>query len=292
MSLIGEPKISVVIVTWNIRPILERCLRSVDQFADAPFEVLVIDNDSKDDTREFLKTYRMQNPLLTRYEVILNEANLGYSTAVNKGLAKATGEYVLCLNPDTRLLGPTFSKMLEVANRLPDAGAVGFRILNPSGKTQWSISRLPSFAFQLKSRLGLNKQKFDYDHPAEVEQINASVALIPKKVLDQVGLWDPKYFLWFEENDFCVRAKRAGFKIYYSPEVQVMHESQAGIKTIPFWKRQLIWEKSMFRYFRKHHGFFQAMIIVLLDVPAMMIGLVIQKFKTSNPKKQDPNNKQ
>lgn len=272
------PKISIVVVTWNIRPILERCLESINQFADVPFELFIIDNDSKDDTREFLKNYKPSNSLLTHYEVILNDANLGYSSAVDKGLAKSIGEYVLCLNPDTRLLGPTFGKMIEVAARLPDAGVVGFRILNPSGKTQWSISRLPSFSFQLKCRLGLWKSKVDYDVEQEVEQINASVALIPKKVLDKIGLWDPGYFLWFEENDFCIRAKKAGFKIYYSPEVQVVHESQAGIKTIPFWKRQIIWEKSMFRYFRKHHGWLHAILIVILDIPAMLIGLGLAKF--------------
>src|SRR3989344_2853289 len=241
------PKLSVVIVTWNIRPILERCLQSIDQFADVPYELFVIDNDSKDDTREFLKTYKPSNSLCTHYEVILSEANLGYSTAADKGLAKVTGEY--------------------------------FRMLNPSGKTQWSISRLPSFSFQLKCRLGLWRSNVDYDREQEVEQINASVALIPKKVLDQVGLWDPGYFLWFEENDFCIRARRAGFKIYYSPEVKVLHESQAGIKTIPFWKRQIIWEKSMFRYFRKHHGLVQAIAIVILDIPAMLVGLLIQKLR-------------
>ena len=163
------PKISIIVVTWNVRTLLERCLNSVDQFADVPFELFVIDNDSKDDTHAFLSSYKPSNSLCTHYEVILSDANLGYSTAADKGLSKVTGEYALLLNPDTKLLGPTFGKMIEVATRLPDAGVVGFRILNPSGKTQWSISRLPSFSFQLKCRLGLWKPKVDYDVEQEVE---------------------------------------------------------------------------------------------------------------------------
>jgi len=274
-----KPLISIVVVTWNIRDILERCLTSIDREADAPFELFVIDNNSQDSTREFLHTWKPQNPLLTRYEAIFNNMNLGYSGALNKGLRLAQGEYALLLNPDTRMLAPTLLKMVEVARRYADLGVLGFKILSPNGKTQRSISRLPTLRRQIESRLGLYKPKFDYDKPAEVEQINASVALIPKKVLDTVGLWDDDFFLWFEENDFCKRARDAGFKIYYSPEISLIHESQAGIKKISLWKRQLIWEKSMFRYFRKHHGLVQAVVVSVLDPFCMLLGMALQRLR-------------
>ncbi len=274
----GTPKISVIIVTWNMRALVERCLESIDQYADQPYELFVVDNNSAEATRAFLKSYQPRNQWLVRYEIIFNDTNVGYSGALNQGLEKMAGQYALLLNPDTKLLEPSFSKMLEVADDLPKAGVVGFKILNPSGKTQWSISKLPTVGSQLKARLGLNRFKFNYDQAAEVEQINIAAALIPKKVFDVVGLWDPGYFLWFEENDFYIRARQAGFKIYYSPAVSVLQESQAGIKTIPFWKRQLIWEKSMFRYFRKHHGWLQAFVVVILDIPFMLIGLLLREL--------------
>lgn len=275
----NNPLISAVVVTWNVLESLENCLRSIDQTADAPFELFVIDNASTDSTKDFLRDYKPQNALLTRYEVIYNEKNLGYSGAANKGMSRAQGEYILLLNPDTKLLEPSFNKMIETACRERDLGVLGFKILSPNGKTQCSISRLPGFRRQIESRLGFWKSKFNYEHKAEVEQINAAVALIPKKVLDSIGLWDDGFFLWFEENDFCKRVRDAGFKIIYSPEVTLMHESQAGIKKISFWRRQLIWEKSMFRYFRKHHGLFSALVISVLDPLCMGIGMAFKKFK-------------
>lgn len=273
--------ISIVIVSWNVKDILERCLQSIDETADLPFELFVIDNNSEDSTKVFLKDYKPNNALMSKHEVIYNDKNLGFSKALNKGLSKARGEYVLILNPDTRMIEPSLQKMVNVASSCKNLGVMGFKILNPNGKLQWSISRLPGLRRQLEARLGLWKPKFDYDKLQETEQINASVALIPKKVLDDVGLWDDGFFIWFEENDFCRRARNKGFKIYYSPEISVIHESQAGIKKIPFWKRQFIWQKSMFRYFRKHHGLAQAIAISILDPIFMIIGTLVHKAKRS-----------
>ncbi len=274
-----KPDLSIIIVTWNVRKSFEQCLNSIDKWVDAPFELFVIDNASGDSTRVFLENFKPQNQFLARYEVIYNNQNYGLSKAANMGMSRAQGEFILLLNPDTKLLGPVFNKMITVAKNRPRLGMLGFKIMNPSGKVQWSISRLPTLVRQIESRLGLWRPNFDYDQPQEVEQINASVALMPKAVLDEIGLWDDGFFIWFEENDFCKRAHNAGYKIYYSPEIQVMHESQAGISKIPMWKRQLIWQKSMFRYFRKHHGLPQAIMVSILDPACMMIGMAFQKIK-------------
>lgn len=273
------PKLSIVIVTWNVRPSLERCLCSIDKHADMPFELFVIDNYSTDDTRLFLEKYEPENRLLTHYRVIYNNRDVGYAKGVNMGLRNIKSEYALLLNPDTQILNPSFGKMFRIIESVENLGMIGFKIIKPGGKLQWSISRLPSVHRQIESRLGLWKPRFDYDKSAEVEQINAAVILIPKKVLDTVGLWDEGFFLWFEENDFCIRARAAGYKIYYSPEVSVLHESQAGISKMPFWERQIIWQRSMFRYFRKHHGLAQAIAISILDPLAMFAGIIMKKIQ-------------
>lgn len=273
------PILSIVIVTWNIKDIFKKCLDSIDKYADLPYELFIIDNNSDDGTKKFLANYKSTNPLITKFEIIYNSRNVGLSRAANRGLERASGEYVLLLNPDTQLLEPSFDKMISVARAILKLGMLGFKIISPSGKIQWSISRLPGLWRQVESRLGLWKPRFDYNKLQETEQINASVALMPKKVLDEVGLWDDGFFIWFEENDFCFRACKAGYKIYYSPEVSVLHESQAGISKIPMWKRQLIWQQSMFRYFRKHHGLFQAVAISVLDPVCMVIGVAIKKIR-------------
>lgn len=274
-----QAKISIVIVTWNIKDIFKKCLSSIDRYADLPYELFVIDNNSEDGTKDLLANYHPTNLLLTKFEVIYNPRNVGLSQAANKGMKRVSGEYVLLLNPDTQFLEPSFSKMISIARAIPKLGMLGFKIISPNGKIQWSISRLPGVWRQVESRLGLWKPHFDYNKFQETEQINASVALMPKKVLDEVGLWDDGFFIWFEENDFCFRARQAGYKIYYSPEVSIMHESQAGISKIPMWKRQLIWEQSMFRYFRKHHGILAAIAACTLDSLCMFVVIGIKKMR-------------
>lgn len=275
----AQPLISVVIVTWNVKEALERCLVSLDRYADARYELFVVDNGSTDATGEFLRQYRPSNQRIAHFEVVTNNRDLGFSTAANMGLRRAQGEYVLLLNPDTQLVAPSFQKMVDLASRHDRLGMLGFQVTNLDGRIQQPIGELPTFGRQLARRLGWYKPKFDFRTAAEVEQINAAAALMPKAVVDKVGLWDEKFFLWFEENDYCKRLRDAGYKIYYTPDVRVLHERQAGIAKMPFWERQGIWERSMFHYFHKHHGLLQAVAIFILDPLCMWIGMSVKRLK-------------
>ncbi len=272
-------KLSIVIVTWNTKQSLERLLVSIEKFADVSCEVFVIDNNSQDSTRQFLSQFQFHNQFVEKFELICNEKNVGYSSAANRGMEKAQGEYVLLLNPDTLLLAPSFVTMIEIAQKLPNLGALGFKIILPSGKIQCSISHLPTLTKIISSRLLHYKPVVDYEREQEVEQINASVTLMPRIVLQTIGLWDGGFFIWFEENDFCIRARRAGFKIYYSPKVSLLHESQTGISQIPLMRRLIIWEQSLFRYYYKHHGICIAIIAGILDPLCMAIGMIYSKIK-------------
>lgn len=275
----ARPLISVVVVTWNVKEALERCLLSLDTHADAPYELYVVDNGSSDTTAEFLRQYRPSNRYVAHFEVITNDRDLGFATAANMGLRRARGEFILLLNPDTQLVEPSFEKMAALARARARLGMLGFQVTNLDGRIQQPIGELPTFWRQLARRLGWYRPKFDFRAPAEVEQINAAAALMPKAVVDRIGLWDEKFFLWFEENDYCKRLRDAGYKIYYTPEVRVLHERQAGISKMPFWERQGIWAKSMFHYFRKHHGLIPAIAISALDPLCMWIGIAVKRIK-------------
>lgn len=275
----ARPLISVVIVTWNVKEALKRCLVSLERYADTPVELFVVDNGSTDATPAFLHEFRPSNSLVTHFEVITNDRDLGFATAANIGLRRATGEYILLLNPDTQLVAPSFQKMAATARSRERLGMLGFQVTNPDGKIQQPIGELPRIGRQLARRLGWYRPKFDFRTAAEVEQINAAAALMPKEVVDEIGLWDEKFFLWFEENDYCKRLRDAGYKIYYTPEVRVLHERQAGIAKMPFWERQGIWTRSMFHYFRKHHGLLQAVAISVLDPLCMWLGIALKRIK-------------
>src|SRR3990167_5949062 len=268
------PEISVVVVTWNVREALRECLSSIDREADAPFELLVIDNGSEDGTSEFLRTFDVSNPHCRRFEIILNPDDLGYSTAANQGIRKSSAPNVLLLNPDTVIRPRTFS------------GVLGVRILNPDGSPQASVSDIPTFRSQLEMRLGLHKsaryyrlirrpmpEKFDYSREAIVPQIKCAVAFITQAALFRAGLWDDGFFLWFEDTDFCKRVSDAGLEVRYTPEVTVYHRSQAGLSKMPFFERQMIWNHSIRRYFRKHHGLVQSVVISILDPLCMFMGM-------------------
>lgn len=274
-----RPLVSIVVVTWNVKEALERCLVSLDTYADAPWELFVVDNGSTDATPTFLREFHPSNPHLGHFEVITNDRDLGFATAANMGLRRATGEYILLLNPDTQLVAPSLQKMAAAARVREKLGMLGFQVTNPDGRIQQPIGELPRIRRQLARRLGRYKPKFDFRSAAEVEQINAAAALMPKAVIEKIGLWDEKFFLWFEENDYCKRLRDAGYKIYYTPEVRVLHERQAGIAQMPFWERQGIWARSMFHYFRKHHGLLQAVAISLLDPLCMWLGMTTKRIK-------------
>lgn len=284
--------ISIVVVTWNVRDALRECLESIDREADVPFELCVIDNGSTDGSPEYVKALDIQNPNCTRFEVILNPDDLGYSPAANQGIRKSSASNVLLLNPDTVITSQTLSNLLRVAARYPKLGVLGVRILNSDGSPQSSVSEIPTLRNQLELRLGLHKSagyhrligrampaKFDYSKEALVPQIKGAVAFITQGALARVGLWDDGFFLWFEDTDFCKRVRDAGLEVRYTPEVTVYHRSQAGLSKMPFWERQRIWNHSIRRYFRKHHGVVQSVAISVLDPLCMFIGMGLKAIR-------------
>lgn len=285
------PEISVVVVTWNVKDALRECLMSINLQADAPFELIVIDNGSADGTPDLLKSLDIANPLCQRFEVILNPDDLGYSTAANQGIRESSAPNVLLLNPDTVITPGTLAALLATAAKYPRLGVLGVRILNSDGTPQSSVSDLPTLRGQLELRLGLHKsagyhrlfrrplpEKFDYTKEAIIPQIKGAVAFITQAALSRVGLWDDGFFLWFEDTDFCQRVRDAGLEVRYTPEVTVYHQSQAGLTKMPFLERQAIWNRSIRRYFRKHHGAIQGAAIGVLDPLCMFIGMGLKKI--------------
>lgn len=285
------PEISIVVVTWNVKDALAECLASIGREGDVPFELIVIDNGSADGTPAFLKSLNVVNPHCRRFEAILNPDDLGYATAANQGIRMASAPNVLLLNPDTVIRPQTLSTLLRVASRQPRLGTLGVRILNADGSPQSSVSEIPTLRSQLELRLGLRKSaayhrlarrpmpaKFDYAREAEVPQVKGAVAFITQAALARVGLWDDGFFLWFEDTDFCKRVREAGLEVRYTPEATVYHRGQAGLSAMPFWERQAIWNRSIRRYFRKHHGLIQSMAIAVLDPLCMFIGMGLKKI--------------
>lgn len=226
-----QTKISIIIVSYKVRDLLEKCLNSIEKYRGGlSLEIFVVDNASGDGTAEMVKKKFPQ------VKLIASDKNLGFARANNLALKQATGEYVLLLNPDTEIFADTLSESLAAFKRHPDCGVLGVHMIYPDGSPQPSVRRLPTVWPILLMLLKLPKifphlksvdrylaSDFDYEKEQEAEQVMGAYMLIPQAVTSKVGLLDERFFVWFEEVDFCRRVRQAGYKVIYTPATKIIH---------------------------------------------------------------------
>ena len=225
--------ISIIIVNYNVRDLLDNCISSIYKAAGEKhkIEIFVVDNNSIDKSADLIKK---KYPGVI---VIENEKNIGFSKANNIAIKKAAGKYILILNPDTVLEESTFDKMISFVNQHSGVGAVTSKLILTNGKLDSACRRsfpVPSVA--IPRMLGLSKlfpkskafgkynlTYLDDDKTYEVDAICGAFMFIPKTVLDKVGYFDEDYFMYGEDLDLCYRINKAGYKIFYYPEVTTIH---------------------------------------------------------------------
>lgn len=264
-------KLSLVIVTWNSAADIEACIDSINFGHE--FEIIVVDNASSDATRDKLRQYH-------HLVVVTNERNFGYARANNQGIKRATGEYVLLLNPDTRIELGALDFMADWLDAHPETGAVAPRLLNPDGTTQASIRSFPTAGTVLWELSGLARLLprsrtfgrwrmawFDYDSAAEVEQPMASCLMLRRTVLGQLRGLDERLPVFYNDVDLSRRMAEAGWKTWYLPDARVFHRRGASTGQV---RPKMIWEshRSMFRYLAKHDrsGLFWLKAVLLLPL--------------------------
>ena len=264
-------KLSVVVVTWNSAADIEACIDSINFGSE--FEVIVVDNASTDATRDKLSRYH-------HLRLVANNSNCGYAHANNQGIKLATGEYVLLLNPDTRIELGALDTLARYLDEHPEASAVAPRLISPDGTTQYSIRSLPTASMLLWELIGLSRlfpnsrrfgrwkmKYFDYDRTGEVEQPMASCLVVRKTVLDQLGGMDEQFPMLYNDVDLSKRMSDAGWKTVYVADARVVHRHGASTKQA---RAKMIPEshRSAFRYLRKHDrsGFFWLKAVVLLPL--------------------------
>lgn len=254
--------LSIIIVSWNVRDLLQKCLESIYKFTrGVTFEIFVIDNASADAVVDMVRSN------FPGVRLTANKTNLGFSAANNQGIKQSSGDYVLLLNPDTELIEDSFTKMINFARTKPDAGIIGPRLLNVDRRVQPSVRRLPEIWDQLWILLKLHRvwPKFPSyqrylgsdirtDASCPVPQVMGACFLIKKIVLDEIGLLDEKFFIWFEEVDFCRRAAAAGFATWFYADTSVIHHYAQSFNQLMSYSKQKMWNRSLTYYFKKHHA--------------------------------------
>lgn len=253
-------ELSIVIVNWNTREYLRSCLASI--FSSTPsvsFEVIVVDNASGDGSAEMVRE------CFKNVELIENDENIGYAEGNNQAIERSGGEYLLLLNPDTEVRFDTIDKLLEFARSHPDAAAVGCRLIGNDGRVQRSCRGFPEPWGVFCEYIGLSRlfpgsrafgsyrmTYFDYECEAEVDQPMASCLLIPRKAIEETGLFDKEYPIFFNEVDWCYRAKKAGWKVYFTPEAEILHHGGASTRQKrPEMKKES--HEALKRFYEKHY---------------------------------------
>lgn len=262
--------LSIVIINWNTSKILEDCLSSLYKNSDVDrYEVIVVDNDSEDDSVNMVKA--------NYPEVILieNNQNMGFAKANNQAFDIVKGEYILLLNSDTLVLGDVIEKSLSFMRSHPEVGAFGCRVLNPDNTMQATCFQFPTLLNLFLKTSGLFKlpwpkffQKEHYGHwdrntEREVDVITGCYFLMPEKVLKETGGFDDTYFFCGEETDLCLRIKKKNWKIMFSPVGEIIHIGNASGRKMNY-KRDLLLTQGLVRYHRKHHGVFAGLLVYIV----------------------------
>lgn len=252
-------ELSVVIVSYNSASKIGACLASLQaQTKGVEYEVIVVDNASRDDT---LAVVAREFPWV---QTIARRRNTGLSGGNNDGVAASTGRYVAVINPDTRFEHDALTVLVTFLRDHPDVGAVGPRLLDDDGALQLSCRRFPGYATALFNRYSLMTRLFpsnpfsreylmtDFDHgrTIDVDWLSGAAIMFPRPAFDGVGGWDAGFFMFNEDVDFCRRLHGAGYRVVYHPQATLYHT--VGVSKHASASLIVQRHRSMWRYYRKH----------------------------------------
>jgi len=263
----NQPDISVVVVSFNTRKLLRECLGTVYAQTGPSYEVIVVDNDSVDGSLAMVQSE------FDSAVAIAAGGNLGFAAANNRAFQVARGKYVVLLNSDAFLSAGALETAFDLMEGSPSIGLAGGRLVSRDGGWQPSARLFPSPLNDFLSLTGLSvrfpRSRFfgradrtwaDPMQAADVDWIPGAFSIIRRDLLEQVGRFDESFFLYYEEVDLCRRIQRAGYRIAYRPELQVVHiggESSRQVKRLSLsssGSQLTLWRmRSALLYYRKHH---------------------------------------
>jgi GT2 family glycosyltransferase len=256
--------LSIVIVNHNVRELLRECLTSLQeslntgsQYIDC--ETIVVDSGSNDGSQAMI---RKNFPYI---QLLDPGANIGFSKGNNLGIAASTSEYVLLLNPDTKIMGNALHMLLAHLAKFPEVGAVGPQLLNADGSVQSSRRRFPTIFTALFESTWLQplaprwvtNHYYVLDRSdsqiQSVDWVTGAALMIRRAVIDQIGGMDEGFFMYSEELDWQKRIRLSGWKIQYVPEARLVHYGGKSSEQVPA-QTHIAFQTSKIRYFRKYHG--------------------------------------
>jgi len=280
--------LSIVIVSWNVRALLQRCLSSLTECSKRnalQCEVIVVDNASADGSPDMVRQH------FPDVVLVASDSNLGFTKGTNMGVAHSSGRYVLLLNPDTEVIGDALQTMVAHMDDHADVGALGPKLLFPDGRVQPSRRRFPTLATALLESTVVqqwfprNRVLYRYyiqdrgdDEEQDVDWVIGACLLIRRQAWEQVGPLDEGFFMYSEELDWCRRLKTAGWRVVYVPEATIVHhEGQSSSQVVP--ARHIYFQSSKVLYFSKHHGVLAGETLRLFLLATYVYQLCLEALK-------------
>ena len=254
--------LSIIIVSWNVKDKLRENLSALFKTrGDFKFEVFVVDNNSADGSAAMVRAE------FSAARLIANSENLGFARANNQAIKQAGGQFILLLNPDMRVGADTLEKVLSWAKDNQQATVIGCHLVDEKGQTIKQVRRFPKFFDQLLITLkiphlipgAVNKyllSDFNYAAAAKVDSIRGAFFLINRENYQKIsGLGKPfldeRYFIWFEEVDFCREVYKLGGEVWYTPAAECLDYVGASFALVKLGQKQKYISESMLKYFQK-----------------------------------------
>lgn len=273
--------VSVIIVNWNTRQLLADCLDSLIKTADRlSLEYIVVDNGSTDGSQVMLAERYPQARLMT------NQENVGFGRANNQGMDVAQGRYALLFNSDALATPGFLQRMVALADANSKIGMVGAHLLNQDGSFQASHTRFPTLWREFLILSGLGRKLYGYYFPShgpeeekgqqKVDYVEGACVLVRLDAYRQAGGFDPAFFMYAEEVDWCFSFQKAGWEIWYDPGAKVIHlggGSSGNRRT----SREADLYQGRVRFFRKHYGNAAANLLKLQIYTFTLVKLVAHR---------------
>jgi GT2 family glycosyltransferase len=259
--------LSIIILNYKSKGLLKQCLKGIN-LLKLPFsyEIIVVDNNSQD------SSVKMMGDYFPGIKIIASPENHGCAAGNNLGLKEAQGNYLMILNPDIAVFEGAIEKMVNFLKDNPKVGLVGPRLINPDGTRQASCFHFPSLFIPVYRRVPLGKISFikkslrhymmldaNTEKNLPVDWVLGACMMAKKEAVDKVGLMDERFFMYFEDVDWCRRFWQAGFEVYYVYEAEMVHYHQRlsaespGLKGI-FSQATRVHINSWIKYIAKYLG--------------------------------------
>ena len=251
--------VDVAIVSYRSRELLRDCLDSLRQHPPrAGLHVTVVDNDSRDGTVELVAAE------FPEVELVAAESNLGFAAATNRVIRGGHSDYVLALNPDTRLTDGALDRLLELMDARPHIGICGCRLEREDGSFDHAAKRsFPTIAGALGHFTGLGRRaqhgalsqyRATEVEAGPVDAINGAFMLMRRATLDEIGLFDEGFWMYMEDLDLCYRCWEAGNLVWYEPSVTVVHVKHGSSGDYRTPRLNYAFHYGMYRFYRKHYA--------------------------------------